>query len=311
MNCEAVREMLWAYLEKETTVEETVKIEEHLKNCAACREELELQRELLDSLQCFSDEELPEGYHETLMQKLHAEAAPNVVPFPRKAGQKKKQPLWKQWGMVAAAALAVVAAGGVNGMLEMRESQNEAVRQMRVVDMAEDTDALHLSAESDEKAEIAYDTNEGAKMTERSEEKASAAGRNAKPVVVQEKETAAAAQTAQDTVMPQMLAETAEAEKQDGTSLYYARSGGMEVTDCVLLQVENAEAKAVIQDAITAAGGYEELTEENKIRAVILAEKFEDFTKALESIGALEWEQEGATVEGAVYRTVEIQLKTK
>lgn len=311
MNCEAVREMLWAYLEKETTVEETVKIEEHLKNCASCREELELQRELLDSLQCFSDEELPEGYHETLMQKLHAEAAPNVVPFPQKAGQKKKQPLWKQWGMVAAAALAVVAAGGVNGMLEMRESQNEAVRQMRVVDMAEDTDALHLSAESDEKAEIIYDTNEGAKVAERSEEKVSAAGGNVKPVVVQEKEPAAAAQTTQDTAMPQMLAETTEAEKQDGTSLYYARSGGMEVTDCVLLQVENAEAKAVIQDAITAAGGYEELAEENKIRAVILAEKFEDFTKALESIGALEWEQEGAAVEGAVYRTVEIQLKTK
>lgn len=311
MNCEAVREMLWAYLEKETTAEETVKIEEHLKNCAACREELELQRELLDSLQCFSDEELPEGYHETLMQRLNAEAAPNVVPFPRKAEQKKKQPLWKQWGMVAAAALAVVAAGGVNGMLEMRESQNEAVRQMRVVDMAEDTDALHLSAEPDEKAEITYDTNENAKMTERSEEKASAAGRNAKSVAVQEKETAAVAQTAQDTMMPQMLAETAAVEEQNEKSLYYARSGGMEVTDCVLLQVENAEARAVIQDAITAAGGYEELAEENKIRAVVLAEKFEDFTKALESIGALEWEQEGAALEGTAYRTVEIQLKTE
>ena len=31
MNCEAVREMLGAYLEKETTAEEAVKIEEHLK----------------------------------------------------------------------------------------------------------------------------------------------------------------------------------------------------------------------------------------------------------------------------------------
>ena len=38
MNCETVKEMLWAYLEKEITAEEAVKIEEHLKNCAACRE---------------------------------------------------------------------------------------------------------------------------------------------------------------------------------------------------------------------------------------------------------------------------------
>ena len=70
MNCEAVKEMLWAYLEKETTAEETVKIEEHLKNCADCRKEWELQKEIMDSLQNIPDEALPEGYHIELMQKL-------------------------------------------------------------------------------------------------------------------------------------------------------------------------------------------------------------------------------------------------
>ena len=64
MNCETVKEMLWAYLEKETTAEEAVKIEEHLKNCAVCREELELQKEIMDSLQNLPDEELPDGFHE-------------------------------------------------------------------------------------------------------------------------------------------------------------------------------------------------------------------------------------------------------
>ena len=50
MNCEAVRALLWAYLEKETTAEETVKIEEHLKACADCREELELQKKMMETL---------------------------------------------------------------------------------------------------------------------------------------------------------------------------------------------------------------------------------------------------------------------
>ena len=81
MNCEAVREMLWAYLEKETTADEAVKIEEHLKTCADCRKELELQKEMMETLAGLPDVDLPEGYHAELMQKLQAEAAPNVVPY--------------------------------------------------------------------------------------------------------------------------------------------------------------------------------------------------------------------------------------
>ena len=131
MNCETVKEMLWAYLEKETTAEEAVKIEEHLKNCAVCREELELQKEIMDSLQNIPDEELPDGFHANLMQKLQVEAAPNVVPFPVK---KKKSPVYKQWGMIAAAVMVVVAAGGMNGMLGMRDAQNAAVQEMQKAD---------------------------------------------------------------------------------------------------------------------------------------------------------------------------------
>ncbi|MBR5123167.1 MAG: zf-HC2 domain-containing protein, partial [Anaerotignum sp.] len=133
MNCEAVREMLWAYLEKELTAAEAVKIEEHLKNCADCREELKFQQEMMETLSGLPEEELPDGYHAELMQKLQAEAAPNVVPFPVK---KKKQPVYKQWGMIAAAVMVVVAAGGMNGMLDMRESQNAAVQEMKAKDMA-------------------------------------------------------------------------------------------------------------------------------------------------------------------------------
>ena len=69
MNCEAVKELLWAYLEKEATEEENSKIEAHLANCQACREELEAQKEIKKALSGLPDEELPEGYHTELMEK--------------------------------------------------------------------------------------------------------------------------------------------------------------------------------------------------------------------------------------------------
>ena len=73
MNCEKVKELLWAYLENKTTAEETAEIETHLEGCAACREELAQQKEIKNALASLPDEELPEGYHTELMQKLQAE----------------------------------------------------------------------------------------------------------------------------------------------------------------------------------------------------------------------------------------------
>ena len=39
MNCEKVKELLWAYLENKTTAEETAEIETHLEGCVACAAE--------------------------------------------------------------------------------------------------------------------------------------------------------------------------------------------------------------------------------------------------------------------------------
>ena len=105
MNCEKVKELLWAYLENKTTAEETAEIETHLEGCVACREELAQQKEIKNALASLPDEELPEGYHTELMQKLQAER--KIVPFPA-----KKKHGWKQMSMIAAAVLVVVVAGG-------------------------------------------------------------------------------------------------------------------------------------------------------------------------------------------------------
>ena len=300
MNCEAVRELLWAYLEKEITAEEAVKIEEHLKNCADCREELELQKEIMDSLQHIPDEELPDGFHAGLMQKLQAEATPNVVPFPVK---QKKRPQYKQWGMVAAAVLVVVAAGGMNGMLSMRESQNAAVAEMKAADTAATADDFMDdlavaeevgSAEVKPKAEADYGYQ---KMN------APAAGVEMAATTTQEEAAAAYDMDA--------LVEPASAEEKM-MQFSVARSAKAEANHKVILQAADLQAAmAELQKAIAEAGGYEEPAAEGSVFAAVPVENYEGFLQAVSNIGALEWLQKGKPVADAVYETIEFQLIKK
>ena len=290
MNCEAVREMLWAYLEKETTAEEAEKIEKHLAECAACREDLEAQKEMMETLAGLPDEELPEGYHAELMQKLQAEAAPNVVPFPVK---KKKQPVYKQWGMIAAAVLVVVAAGGMNGMLEMRESQNAVVQEMNAVDMAAPVEA---SAEEMIAAEGGVMAEEVTTYIKKMNAPAD--------VAVTREETTAAYDMDDAAAVPEVASMTKENDQ-----FSVVRSVEEEATDKAVLLVSDTAAAAELQKAITEAGGYEEAAEEGSIFAVIPLENYGGFVEAVEEIGTLEWTQKGKLEEGAAYRTVEIRLK--
>ena len=291
MNCETVKEMLWAYLEKEITAEEAVKIEEHLKNCAVCREELELQKELMDSLQNIPDEELPDGFHAELMQKLQVEAAPNVVPFPVK---KKKAPVYKQWGMIAAAVMVVVAAGGMNGMLGMRDAQNAAVQEVQKADTVNVAEyaAEDMAAEEGSKGKVLMKAN----TADQKKMAAPAAG----PL--------AASAMAEDTfaVYDGEVTETVE----EAESFSMTRSVEVQMTDAVVLAVtDTMQAKTALQDLILAAGGYEENTVgEDCMIAVIPAEEFEAFAEKMETIGSLEWTQKGSEETGAAWRTVEIQL---
>lgn len=299
MNCEAVRELLWAYLEKETTAEEAVKIEEHLKTCADCREELELQKEMMETLAGLPEAELPEGYHAELMQKLQAEAAPNVVPFPVK---KKKQPLWKQWGMIAAAVLVVVAAGGMNGMLEMRESQTAAVAERKAADTAEpiaiSEDGM-LAAEEPDAAESQTKTAVGKQKMN-----APAAGAETADMAAQQKTEA---YDTAEAAVPQMVSEVSE---EESVQFSVTRSAKPEVADkMTLLVTDAAAAMTEIQKAIAEAGGFEEATETDGIFAAIPVENYDGFVKAMEEIGTVEWAMQGTVEEGAMYHTIEIQPK--
>ena len=305
MNCEKVKELLWAYLENKTTAEETAEIETHLEGCAACREELAQQKEMKNALASLPDEELPEGYHTELMQKLQAER--KVVPFPA-----KKKHGWKQMSMIAAAVLVVVVAGGTRGMLEMRQNQNEEIEQILFENTALTADTGEEAAEQTaadsatesnaaEKSDTKEDFSEQETKKVKKPVSQKAAPKETAPKETTPKETTPKETTPKETAksflpegaatMPKAALYASEAENamDRETLVSGTRAADSNAADSMTLQVAEKEtALQAIRKSIEEAGGYEGSSADDVIQAVIPAANYADFLEQVGKLGEIQ-----------------------
>lgn len=305
MNCDKVKELLWAYLENKTTAEETAEIETHLEGCAACREELAQQKEIKNALASLPDEELPEDYHTELMQKLQAER--KVVPFPA-----KKKHGWKQMSMIAAAVLVVVVAGGTRGMLEMRQNQNEEIEQILFEDTALMADTGEEAAEqtaadsatennaaekSDTKEDFSEQETKKAKkpVSQKTAPKETtpkeATPKEATPKETTPKETAKSFWSDRAATMPKAALYAGEAENAMDSETLVSGTRAMDsnAADSMTLQVEKKEtALQAIRKSIEEAGGYEESSADDVIQAVIPVANYADFLEQVGKLGEIQ-----------------------
>ena len=326
MNCDKVKELLWAYLENKTTAEETAEIETHLEGCAACREELAQQKEIKNALASLPDEELPEGYHTELMQKLQAER--KVVPFPV-----KKKHGWKQMSMIAAAVLVVVVAGGTRGMLEMRQNQNEEIEQILFEDTALMADTGEEAAEqtaadsatennaaekSDTKEDFSEQETKKAKkpVSQKTAPKETtpkeATPKEATPKEATPKETAKSFWSDGAATMPKAALYASEAENamDSETLVSDTRALDSNAADSMTLQVDKKEtALQAIRKSIEDCGGYEESSADDVIQAVIPVANYADFLEQVGKLGEIQaffkGEEDGAS------RTISISVTEK
>lgn len=326
MNCDKVKELLWAYLENKTTAEETAEIETHLEGCAACREELAQQKEIKNALASLPDEELPEGYHTELMQKLQAER--KVVPFPA-----KKKHGWKQMSMIAAAVLVVVVAGGTRGMLEMRQNQNEEIEQILFEDTALMADtgeeaAEQTAADSATKNNAAEKSDTKEDFSEQETKKAKkpvsqktapkettpkeATPKEATPKETTPKETAKSFWSDGAATMPKAALYASEAENAMDSEALVSGTRAMDsnAADSMTLQVEKKEtALQAIRKSIEEAGGYEGSSVDDVIQAVIPVANYADFLEQVGKMGEIQaffqGEEDGAS------RTISISVTEK
>lgn len=326
MNCDKVKELLWAYLENKTTAEETAEIETHLEGCAACREELAQQKEIKNALASLPDEELPEDYHTELMQKLQAER--KVVPFPA-----KKKHGWKQMSMIAAAVLVVVVAGGTRGMLEMRQNQNEEIEQILFEDTALMADTGEEAAEQTA-ADSATENNAAEKsdtkedFSEQETKKAKkpvsqktapkeitpkeATPKEATPKETTPKETAKSFRSERAATMPKAALYASEAENamDSETLVSGTRAMDSDAADSMTLQVEKKEtALQAIRKSIEEAGGYEGSSADDVIQAVIPVVNYADFLEQVGKLGEIQAFFQGE--EDGVSRTISISVTEK
>ena len=305
MNCDKVKELLWAYLENKTTAEETAEIETHLEGCAACREELAQQKEIKNALASLPDEELPEGYHTELMQKLQAER--KIVPFPA-----KKKHGWKQMSMIAAAVLVVVVAGGTRGMLEMRQNQNEEIEQILFEDTAQMADMGEEAAEQTaadsatesnaaEKSDTKEDFSEQETKKVKKPVSQKAAPKETAPKGTTPKETTLKETTPKETAksflpegaatMPKAALYASEAENamDSETLVSGTRAADSNAADSMTLQVAEKEtALQAIRKSIEEAGGYEGSSVDDVIQAVIPAANYADFLEQVGKLGEIQ-----------------------
>ena len=134
MNCEQIRENLAAFIDGELDEPDIAGIQEHLKGCEGCRQELEAFRQTARALEEFLEPRaMREGVAEGVLSALASERGKRRVPLVTRLG-------WALTG--AAAAVLILAVFGFMGM----EGGGEVVFADEVVDeaLADQTRALDL-----------------------------------------------------------------------------------------------------------------------------------------------------------------------
>ncbi|MBR4015314.1 MAG: zf-HC2 domain-containing protein [Anaerotignum sp.] len=262
MKCERCRDLLWAYLEQETTAEEAKEIEIHLAECAACRKEMEDCKTMLESLHTLSDEALPKGYHAELMEALREENGAKVLPIP--AG--KTTAKWKQMSLVAAAMLLIVAVGGIKGVMHLRQGDYGV--------------SVQMTESADETMEMT-ETITAKSLPDAGETEGKAAMEQIAVPEQSKKKTASSLSNESD----EGMLDDAAAEEE---SVAFRSAAADEAAgDRVVLRVETIDAAKIdIRECIEVLGGaVEESGDGNSICAVIPAEQAEVFYERLNKIG--------------------------
>ena len=263
-----------------------------------------------NALASLPDEELPEGYHTELMQKLQAER--KVVPFPA-----KKKRGWKQMSMIAAAVLVVVVAGGTRGMLEMRQNQNEEIEQILFENTALTADTGEEAAEQTaadsatesnaaEKSDTKEDFSEQETKKVKKPVSQKAAPKETAPKETTPKETTPKETTPKETTpketaksflpegaatMPKAALYASEAENamDSETLVSGTRAADSNAADSMTLQVAEKEtALQAIRKSIEEAGGYEGSSVDDVIQAVIPVANYADFLEQVGKLGEIQ-----------------------
>lgn len=136
-NCEKISPLLSLYMDNMLSEKENDSVREHIKTCAACREEYEFMKTLASSTKDLPMPELPKDFHENLMAKVRETKQEETKRVTFTFG-----PGFRRTVASFAAAAAVVAVSVVS--LQNLDSGNVSVNPDTYVEMATPKDAEEI-----------------------------------------------------------------------------------------------------------------------------------------------------------------------
>lgn len=341
MLCDECKIQLWAYFAHELTEEEEAVVAAHIESCEACKMEATQIKAIMEDLQSLPQAELPEGYHEELMNKLKMQG--QVIPL-----RKKPQAHWRKLSLVAAAALLVVVIGGSQGVLHMRQAQNAALNELTTARNAAtpeavmpeaataqsdtDTDTVEIQKSADtspaqmETGKQANDAGSQADSTPKMQQPAVQQSEEAMPFTAQSPsadtdvpnqntETSSAVQPMADT--PAVTDHTTGSAAADGVMLrgmpvqYSTSATSDAITLSVILTVATSEGvlDSIAEMAIKWDGYEVQRDEDASIRLLLPSEKKSGFLEDLTQLGETRSLEEVATETESVLLEIALEIK--
>lgn len=103
MECETYFAWMSLYIDNELQGKGLLAFEDHLNNCTSCQEELRILREIVKDMSALEQIELPDGFHEHLMEKIQLEnkaKQEKIIQIPR--NDKKWYSNWRVASGIAA-----------------------------------------------------------------------------------------------------------------------------------------------------------------------------------------------------------------
>lgn len=110
MNCDGVRGLLSAYVDGELSAGELLRVEQHLRRCHCCADDVDSLRQTIALVASLDEVEVPASFHTQLHERLAA-LGPPVVGARRTKAPVAPQRMIPKWVKPAAAAAAVLAIG--------------------------------------------------------------------------------------------------------------------------------------------------------------------------------------------------------
>lgn len=156
MNCKEVQSILSAYIDNECTITQQREINAHLKVCKTCQNELEWLKSIISSTEQLNEIDLPDGFHEDLMNRIHKLENNSSVNKPF------KKRIRKTYSIVAAAFLFVVifSVFGVSQIIKMSNTTYEIAKEETTSDRGIEEYSAEIATEDFIENDLAISAND-------------------------------------------------------------------------------------------------------------------------------------------------------